>query len=283
MDGRKNKRAPTRDTSQQIPIGEPRPDLHPISFMILIRDSVFRFARSRKILSPKRVWQLPTETFRKFDSELMNAWWTQPVTEAAVSLPGRITAHSHKSGSSTVAFKLGVPVPVICQIADLIGECTEWTCCPTSCVCFRVERRTLSIQTDETCSPTACGQTVTRMGSPPLLEEGGYGCIRIAHGLCPETFGQPGLSQSCARHLEDGSVRTLCYAVGLGRVLCRAVYGYTATGGKLGNRSILSSVVRMHGIYLCPMAALKLAHNDLKQPSTSDFRFIANTVTCRLC
>jgi hypothetical protein len=64
------------------------------------------------------VWQLPTETLRKFDSELMNAWWTPAVTDAAVSLPGHITAHSHRSGSSTSAFKLGVPVPVVCQIAD---------------------------------------------------------------------------------------------------------------------------------------------------------------------
>jgi hypothetical protein len=48
----------------------------------------------------------------------MNAWWTQDVTEAAVSLPGRTTAHSHRSGSSTSAFKLEVHVPVICQITD---------------------------------------------------------------------------------------------------------------------------------------------------------------------
>jgi hypothetical protein len=118
MDGRKNKRAPTRDTSRQIPIGEPRPDLRPILLMILFRDAVIRFARSRKILRPKPVRQLPTETFRKFDSELMNAWWTQAVREAFVSVPGRITAHSHRSGSSTSAFKLRVPVPIRCQISD---------------------------------------------------------------------------------------------------------------------------------------------------------------------
>jgi hypothetical protein len=47
MDGRKNKRAPTGNTSRQIPIGEPRPDLHPISLIILFREAVFRFARSR--------------------------------------------------------------------------------------------------------------------------------------------------------------------------------------------------------------------------------------------
>jgi hypothetical protein len=116
MDGRKDKRVPTRVNSRQIPIGSL--DLHPISLMILYRDCVFRFARSGNILRPKRVRQLPTETLRKFDLEFKNAWWTQAVTDAAVSLPGHITAHAHRSGSPTSAFKLGVPVPVICQVAD---------------------------------------------------------------------------------------------------------------------------------------------------------------------
>jgi hypothetical protein len=65
----------------------------------------------------------------------------------------------------------------------------------------------------------------------------------IFYCLYPETFGQTRLEQSRVCHLKDGSIRTLSYAIGLGRVRYRAVYGYITTGGKLGNRSILSSVV----------------------------------------
>jgi hypothetical protein len=118
MDGRKNKRAPTRMISRHIPVGESRPDRHPISLLILYRDAVFRFARSRWMVRPRRVWELPNGTIREFESGLMNTWWSKAVAEANVSVEGHITSHSHRSGSSTSAFKLGVPVPDICQIAD---------------------------------------------------------------------------------------------------------------------------------------------------------------------
>jgi hypothetical protein len=117
MDGRKDKRVPTRVNSRQIPIGEPRLDLHPISLMILYRDCVLRFARSRNILRPKRVRQLPTETLRKFDSELKNAWWTQAVTDAAVSLPGHITAPLPPERESYVRVQTG------CSRASHMPDC----------------------------------------------------------------------------------------------------------------------------------------------------------------
>jgi hypothetical protein len=70
------------------------------------------------MVRPKRVWGLPNETIRQFDSGLLNTWWSKAVADAHVSIEGNITAYSHRSGSATSAFKLGVPVPVICQIAD---------------------------------------------------------------------------------------------------------------------------------------------------------------------
>jgi hypothetical protein len=118
MDGRKNKRAPTRVMSPHIHVGEPHPDRHPISLLILHRDAVFRFARYRRMVRPPREWGFPNETIREFESGLMNTWWSKAVADALVSVEGNITAHSHRSGSATSAFKLGVPVPVICQIAE---------------------------------------------------------------------------------------------------------------------------------------------------------------------
>jgi hypothetical protein len=58
--------------------------------------------------------------------------------------------------------------------------------------------------------------------------------------------------------------------------------GYTTAGGKLGNRSILSAVVGVNGLYLRLLATLESPRNDLKEPSKSVFRFIANIVTYRL-
>jgi hypothetical protein len=70
------------------------------------------------MVRPPREWGFPNETIREFESGLMNTWWSKAVADALVSVEGNITAHSHRSGSATSAFKLGVPVPVICQIAD---------------------------------------------------------------------------------------------------------------------------------------------------------------------
>jgi hypothetical protein len=42
------------------------------------------------------------------------------------------------------------------------------------------------------------------------------------------------------------------------------VDGYTTAGGKLGNRSILSAVVGVNGLYLRLMATLELAQKLLK-------------------
>jgi hypothetical protein len=72
-------------------------------------------------------------------------------------------------------------------------------------------------------------------------------------------FGQTRLDESHACHLKDGTIRTLSYSVGLGRVGCRAVYGYTTAGGKLGNRSILSAIDGVNGLYIRLLATLKFA------------------------
>jgi hypothetical protein len=56
---------------------------------------------------------------------------------------------------------------------------------------------------------------------------------RIAHCLCPESVGQTRLDESRACHIKDGTIRTPSYSVGLRRVRCRAVHGYTTAGGKL--------------------------------------------------
>jgi hypothetical protein len=82
---------------------------------------------------------------------------------------------------------------------------------------------------------------------------------RISHCLCPESVKKTRLDESRACHLKDGTIRTLSYAVGLVRVRCRAVYGYTTAGGKLGSRSILSAVVGVNGLYLRLLATLELA------------------------
>jgi hypothetical protein len=128
--------------------------------------------------------------------------------------------------------------------------------------CFRVERHTPNIQTDETCSPTACGHTVSRMGLSPCLRKAVMDVSRVAHCLCPESFGQSRLDESRACHLKHDTIRTL--SRWLGRLRCRAVYGYTTVYGKLGNRSILPVVVGVDGLYLRLLTKLELAQKLLK-------------------
>jgi hypothetical protein len=82
---------------------------------------------------------------------------------------------------------------------------------------------------------------------------------RIVHCLRPESVGKTRLDESRACHLKDGTIRTLSYAVGWRRLRCRAVHGYTTAGGKLGNRSMLSAVVGVNGLYLCLLATLEVA------------------------
>jgi hypothetical protein len=81
----------------------------------------------------------------------------------------------------------------------------------------------------------------------------------IAHCLGPEGIGQARLDESRACHLKDGTIRTLSYAVGLGGVRCRVVCVYTTAGGKLGNRSLLSAVVGVNGLYLRLLTTLEFA------------------------
>jgi hypothetical protein len=118
-DGRKNKTAPTKSFTCRILLTEPLPDRHPVSLVFRYHRAVSEFTTRRQLPLPKYVWQLPTEVLKiMLDSAAMNTWFKATVKDAKIRHDEQVTAHSHRNGSATAAFKVGVPVPVFSQVAD---------------------------------------------------------------------------------------------------------------------------------------------------------------------
>jgi hypothetical protein len=117
--GRKNKTATTKSFTRRILLTEPLPDRHPVSHIFRYHRAVSEFTTRLWLLWPKCVWQLPTEGLTtQLDSAAMNIWFKAAVKDAKIRHDEQVTARSHRSGSATAAFKVGVPVPVFSQVTD---------------------------------------------------------------------------------------------------------------------------------------------------------------------
>jgi hypothetical protein len=111
--------APTKFFTRRFLLSDPLPDQHPVSLISRYHRAVSDFTTRRRLPWPKYVSQLPTEGLTtKLDSAAMITWFKAAVKDAKIRHDEKVTAHSHRSGSATAAFKVGVPVPVFGQVAD---------------------------------------------------------------------------------------------------------------------------------------------------------------------
>ena len=118
MPGRKNKTGREKKVVRRPTLGSRYSGMHPV--LLIARYQVLLLEECTKlgIECPKQMWLLPKEKTRVLGSADMRKWLLYAAKETFSGLPDGITPRSHRSGSSTMAYRLLKDYPVFCNIAD---------------------------------------------------------------------------------------------------------------------------------------------------------------------